>query len=464
MMDFVGIGSLNVDYIVSRSKRRDQPGDLKTTFEKGASARLPRRTIIDIINSNIQYCAPYFGGSAFNALQALVAMGADFRLGFVGVRSLREDPLTEGWSSRLTDWFKQNRVDDKFIHPCAEAPQGLCLSWMDGGERDLLIDGGVALYFHELVDQRSDQLIPYLCRAKFIHVSSLFDEVSTRQLAEIVRNVKLANPLVKISVDPGHHWTSNRSGAVRTLYEQADLLFVNQDEMRQLGGYTHGETDETVAERIIGEVAPASVVILQKRYDRVTLFYKLYSNFVKSSFENEPLSDEEIEDATGAGDVFAAGFLAGKLVEGFEIKDCIDLALALVRTKLQAAGTENHKHFRDIFASAIEKSIRRVSTPSVTTLADQQTVVHSEDFTQFRVGRELYSFTPAQAQIVEILYEQWRKRMPDVRDGWLLERAGVSGQTPLRVLFQRNPAWGKLIVPGTHKGSHRLDIPLPNDK
>jgi hypothetical protein len=49
------------------------------------------------------------------------------------------------------------------------------------------------------------------------------------------------------------------------------------------------------------------------------------------------ISKEEIVDTTGAGDAFAGGFLAG-LVEGKELKTCVDMGMWLAAKSLKELG------------------------------------------------------------------------------------------------------------------------------
>lgn len=87
-----------------------------------------------------------------------------------------------------------------------------------------------------------------------------------------------------------------------------------------------------------------------------------------------------------------------------------------------------------------------------------------------------YSFTGPQAKIVETLWAAWENGTPEVRQEYLLDAAGcqsariaylfrqhgASGKKPGKEdrTSEYHPAWGKLIVPGTQKGTYRLAEPV----
>ena len=62
---------------------------------------------------------------------------------------------------------------------------------------------------------------------------------------------------------------------------------------------------------------------------------------------------QDIEDATGAGDVFAAGLFVAMLVPGLELQDGVNLWLELARQKLRHAGSTG----LSTFSSIVEKFI-----------------------------------------------------------------------------------------------------------
>jgi len=87
-------------------------------------------------------------------------------------------------------------------------------------------------------------------------------------------------------------------------------------------------------------------------------------------------------------------------------------------------------------------------------------VEHSTDFRSVLWFGVPYSFTANQAPVVKLLWENWKKRTPDVGDETLLH--AVDPEAPparLANLFRDHPAWGAMISAGKTKGTHRLAGP-----
>jgi hypothetical protein len=91
---------------------------------------------------------------------------------------------------------------------------------------------------------------------------------------------------------------------------------------------------------------------------------------------------------------------------------------------------------------------------------------------QYRVvrlpGGTIYTFTPAQAECVKVLWEAWEEGRPEMRAATILDRAKVENESLAEVFRQRrngvkvpNPAWGALIVEDDKngKGWYRLSLP-----
>jgi sugar/nucleoside kinase (ribokinase family) len=67
-------------------------------------------------------------------------------------------------------------------------------------------------------------------------------------------------------------------------------------------------------------------------------------------YGHRPLPDGEVEDATGAGDVFAAGLLAALVADRSLLGAGVRLGAALAAHKLRHVGTRGHDGFRAIAA------------------------------------------------------------------------------------------------------------------
>ncbi len=82
---------------------------------------------------------------------------------------------------------------------------------------------------------------------------------------------------------------------------------------------------------------------------------------------------------------------------------------------------------------------------------------HGPDFRSVNWFGTVYTFTPTQAAIVQVLWQAWEGGTPDVGGEHLLERSG-SDHDRVDALFRSHPAWGAMIVSQV-KGSYRLTPP-----
>jgi hypothetical protein len=82
---------------------------------------------------------------------------------------------------------------------------------------------------------------------------------------------------------------------------------------------------------------------------------------------------------------------------------------------------------------------------------------HSEDFRTVEFGGKSYNLTPRQAQVVQFLFEEREKRMPEVAKDRILETLG-SPNSRLRDTFKNSGLWGTLILPGMRRGTYRLNL------
>lgn len=81
---------------------------------------------------------------------------------------------------------------------------------------------------------------------------------------------------------------------------------------------------------------------------------------------------------------------------------------------------------------------------------------HSDDFRTFACRHGTFAFSAAQAAIVGVLFESWRRNVPDVGGNHLLAEAG-SNSRHISDLFEGHPAWKTLIVSHS-RGTFRLNL------
>jgi sugar/nucleoside kinase (ribokinase family) len=355
--DVVGIGALNLDYIVdiARSAPSDDEPESGLTerlaglfsswwpeFEWGTELRADEQMIHAALEQiNTASVDVELGGSAFNAILALARMELDLELGYVGIAGRM--PLL-GFSSRHA--FAERGIDDSMVRYDESRLSGVCLSMLDKGERTLCTHAGANAGMADYLRAHRDELVPYLAGSRLIHVTSLFDDRASTELLHLLQAVRETNPAVTISLDPGHVWATNVSPEIEGIIAVSDYLLLNNREFLALGSGTRGDTDEEIAARILHCFGERPGVVVVKRSHGIANFRSDGSKVMSSNVE--PLASHEIEDSTGAGDVFAAGVLAAFASQRLHIELGSVLGMALARHKLRYVGTLGHSGFAKI--------------------------------------------------------------------------------------------------------------------
>jgi sugar/nucleoside kinase (ribokinase family) len=326
--DVIGFGAINIDYIAGATEEVKEWAD---RFDRNVETRVDKTTIdevVDLLGASALDISP--GGSAFNATFALARLDLDLRLGYVGVAGREETP---GLSFvRLMD---AHAVDRRFVREDRRAPCGMCLSYIDDdGGRVMLTCPGANLGMARFIQERFDDLAAYLASARYVHVTSFLDPETPVEMVRVLQAARQANPYLRVSLDPGYDWAVHPSRAVRDLLGLADYLFLTRREFKELGRYTHGEPDTTLAARVLSGARPGAVLLLPHRYDTVDAFQSRAGVVTQRRFAATAfVSDEDIEDTTGTGDVFAAGLLAALASRRLKVEQGAYLGLGLARQR-----------------------------------------------------------------------------------------------------------------------------------
>jgi hypothetical protein len=82
---------------------------------------------------------------------------------------------------------------------------------------------------------------------------------------------------------------------------------------------------------------------------------------------------------------------------------------------------------------------------------------HSPDYRSVHFNGTLYTLTSLQAQVVQLLHEQYLNGTPELGKDYILEELG-STSNRLRDVFQCCKNWKEIIVPGKRKGTYRINI------
>lgn len=363
MLDLVGIGALNVDFIATRqmmqARSPDLVPELARRFEYGTERYLDATEVEKTIAQmgGAASLKVFLGGSAFNTIHAAARVGTGLKLGFVGVAGTSPDARNS-----FLDELKALSVDTTFVKREKTQPAGKCVSYIRDGERSLLTTPGANTRLAPYIKSKRLALLEFLANSKIVHLTSLFDEDSPPLILKLLQEAKKRNPWLRLSFDPGHEWVKARAKWLGPLLRISNYVFLNNREFIELGRLTEVASDIEVASSILANCDVSGVLIVVKRYDSILLFQKLQAKTICREISNQILLDDEIEDATGAGDVFAAGFLIGTLIPGLELSHAVDIGLQLARAKLTTAGTSGFGLFPSLFQKAT-KSVFLADSP-----------------------------------------------------------------------------------------------------
>jgi sugar/nucleoside kinase (ribokinase family) len=333
--DIIGFGALNVDYIAGASRLSERADERITEstarFEWNREGPVNERIITMAIRKLGAASLSYsLGGSAWLSIFTLAQMRVGLRLGYIGMLGRIETP---GLS--FIEQMDELGIAHDWVGRAPEQLCGLCLSYIEDTDRIMLTHPGANYEMCRYIRENFDALAPYIASARYVHVTSFLDENTPRQVLRVLGRAKQINPGLQISFDPGFDWAEHPSEDVEGILALTDLLFLNYREFKALGRYSYGESDEAVAHKILQRCVKGCAVLVTKRYDFTESFHAVAGGVATQTFRlKQPLRESELEDATGAGDVFAAAVLSSLTPKRLKIELGAFLGLSLAQYKI----------------------------------------------------------------------------------------------------------------------------------
>ncbi|MFD7713755.1 carbohydrate kinase family protein [Streptomyces sp. NPDC059786] len=332
LLDVVGLGALNVDWIAGATRlsnrMAEQVSESTARFEWNTEGPVDEVTITRVIERlGLSSLAASLGGSAWLTVFTLAQMQLGLRLGYVGALGRIE---AAGLSfARQMDHLG---IDRRWVARYPQRLCGVCLSYLDDVERVMLTHPGANLLMADHLRTNGRLIARYLARARLVHVTSFLDEVTPPLLLDLLRQARALNPDLLISFDPGYDWAAHRTRAIDGILAVSDLVFVNHREFKVLADYAPGESDDALSRRVLSQCAPDCTLFVTKRYDMVEVFHSGADGVLGRRFQlGGLLRETDLEDATGAGDVFSACVLAALVSRRLRVELGSFLGLSLAR-------------------------------------------------------------------------------------------------------------------------------------
>ncbi len=313
MLDAVGIGALNVDLIFSVPRlniagRDFTPGaEVFGTVEEFSS-------VLRELRSKGKLMSKSGGGSAANTMAAMAGMGIEVgMLGVVGSDEEGEFLLREMTGVDLSRIRKSGGT-------------GECISLVSKEDRSLLVLPNANDHF---VFDSED--VEYLNDSKIVHLTSFVGDSGLEAQKRIAKEI---DGRFMLSLDPGVIYARKGLRAVRQLLKRCDIIFPNEREVEMLTGL-----DCVEGSRQLLELGPEVVVCTMGGEGSM-----IVTDTQETVIRARPA---KVVDKTGAGDVYAAGFLTGVL-RNWPLRRCGDFASFLAARSISSYGRGGYPDRRSV--------------------------------------------------------------------------------------------------------------------
>ncbi|AEG18711.1 carbohydrate kinase family protein [Methanobacterium paludis] len=264
-LDVIGLGTCNADFIM----------------------KVPRFVESDD-EVDIQELLPSIGGSA-----------ANFAVG-ISRQGLKAGIMTrigkDHFGRLAVQKFRDEGVDtERLLH--INEKTGMAFIAVDShGERAMYtFMGANAKFYLEKED------IEYIKSSKLLHITGMYKEV----VEEASKHANL------LSLNPGTLLSSYGLKTLDKIIKKAHIIFLNKKEVKILTGLNFNEGSQT----ILNMGVPIVVVTCGKSGATV---------YTENDVISSPTGGVEALDTTGAGDAFAAGFIAS-FVKDKKLEDCLKM-------------------------------------------------------------------------------------------------------------------------------------------
>lgn len=318
----VGIGSALVDILT----HQDEAFLLEAGAVKGAMKLVEKQFIDQTIFKMLKEPSIVSGGSACNTIVGVGRLGGRAR--FIGKRG--DDDMGMLFEAEL---IKSNVEPMLFTSP---SPTGRVLSIITpDAQRSMLTYLGA-----------SSEILPYeldstcFADAAVVHVEGylLFNpDLITRSL-EAAKN---ARAIVSLDLASFTIVEESKPLLEKLIRDFVDILIANEDEAKAFTGYS----DEMDAVKALSENAEIAVLKVGKR-----------GSFISNNgdiIDIQPKGAGEAVDTTGAGDLWASGFLFG-FVNGYAIDKCGELASSCGYEVCQVIGANIPEHGWDRIRKSLD--------------------------------------------------------------------------------------------------------------
>lgn len=255
------------------------------------------------------------GGSAANMIAAMRRMG--FETGFFGAAGRRDSDAL-----RLEELGAPANLR---IAP-SPTPSGRCLALIDRGDpgKDralVILPNANDLAGSDSIDST------FFMQALWIHFTSF---VSKGPLDVQMRLVNMLPDSIHISFDPGAVYCAMGPEALVPVLRRVEVLFTTPEEMTALSGTSDAEKSLDMLFSL-----GVRTVVVKRGAGGIAAFQR------GEAFAKSAVQARVIRDRTGAGDVAAAGFVAGMILS-LGIEGSLELAALVASRSIEGYGRSTY--------------------------------------------------------------------------------------------------------------------------
>ena len=286
----VGIGSALVDLLVNESDEFIK----KTGAAKGGMTLVENEFINDILSMASGEASIVPGGSACNTMVGIGKLGGSAR--FIGKSGKGK------MGKFFADSLEKNNVEPHLF--TSSSPTGRVLSIITPDtQRSMFTFLGAA---SEITSK--EIMEGFLNNVSIVHIEGYL--VYNKDLLLAVLNAaKNSGALVCLDLASFTIVNEEKKFLYQITDEFVDILMANEDEAAAFTGYE----DELDAVKILGEKAETGILKVGERGSYIAADNKIIKVM--------PHGSRGVVDTTGAGDLWASGFLFG-LSEGYSLEEC----------------------------------------------------------------------------------------------------------------------------------------------
>ncbi len=319
-IDVVGIGNALVDVLTHATDEFVAEQGLV----KGSMTLIDAERAVELYGA-MGATSEVSGGSAANTIVGAASLGATSA--YIG--KVRNDSLGDVFAG---DMMAQGITFDV---PRAEAgdPTGRCLILVsDDGERTMSTYLGASVGLSP-----SDIDADLVRRGKLLYLEGyLWDPpLAKAAMREACSIARAAGNMVTLTLSDSFCVERHRESFIELIDQHVDILFANEDEIMSL--YEVDNLD-AVIERIRGHVGIGAITRSSKGSSIIT-------DNDRIDIPAEPVA--HVVDTTGAGDLYAAGFLTG-MAKGLDLEICGRLGSIAAAEVISHMGPRPEKSLLDL--------------------------------------------------------------------------------------------------------------------